>query len=59
MAQEATYQEYLARSLQEKYSMLGAQLDNVVREANEENGKLLARIEGASRVFKAIPYNAC
>ncbi|KAK4494758.1 hypothetical protein PRZ48_014114 [Zasmidium cellare] len=45
MAQEITYQDYLARSLKDKYAVLGAQFDNVVREAEEETGKLVARVE--------------
>lgn len=48
MAQEVTYQDYLARSLKDKYSILGAHLDNVIKEATTENNKLIARIDGLS-----------
>ncbi|CZT25028.1 uncharacterized protein RCC_10756 [Ramularia collo-cygni] len=48
MAQEITYQAYLARSLTEKYSGLSTHLDNTVREANSENQKLNHKIDTLS-----------
>ncbi|CAK3927374.1 E3 ubiquitin- ligase CCNB1IP1 [Lecanosticta acicola] len=45
VAQEITYQEYLARTLTERYHSLTAHLDSVVREANDENNKLRARLQ--------------
>lgn len=48
VAQEITYQQYLTKSLAEKHQTLTTHLDNVVREANDENNKLHTRLEGQS-----------
>lgn len=46
MAQEITYQAFLASSLKGKYADLGAHLEAVHREATEETQKLQGQIHG-------------
>ena len=42
----SVYQEYLARSLTDKYSKLSSQMDNVIEEANGEIQSLRSQFEG-------------
>lgn len=42
----SVYQEYLSKSLTEKYNNLSNQMDNVIHEANSELTALRTKIEG-------------
>ncbi len=42
----SVYQEYLARSLTDKYSTLSTQMDKVIEDANSEISSLRSRLEG-------------
>ncbi|KAL1622855.1 hypothetical protein SLS54_004875 [Diplodia seriata] len=47
--QEVMYQEYLAKSLTEKYAMLNSQMDKVVHDANTEIAGLRDKLQDAYR----------
>ena len=42
----STYQEYLAKTLTEKYGNLSLQMDNIINEANTEMDHLNQKMEG-------------
>lgn len=44
------YQEYLAKSLTEKYSTLSSQLDNIIHDANAEINKLRENMSGETSI---------
>lgn len=51
------YQEYLAKSLTEKYTILNAQMDKVVHDANVEIAGLRDKLHGAVAHNPALwPY---
>ncbi|GME65786.1 Cyclin b1 interacting protein 1 [Neofusicoccum parvum] len=52
--QEIMYQEYLARSLTEKYTMLNAQMDKVVHDANSEITNLREKLQTAQQEQKRL-----
>ncbi|KAL0260914.1 hypothetical protein SLS55_004606 [Diplodia seriata] len=47
--QEVMYQEYLAKSLTEKYAMLNSQMDKVVHDANTEIAGLRDKLQAAQQ----------
>ncbi|KAL1642374.1 hypothetical protein SLS58_005448 [Diplodia intermedia] len=47
--QEVMYQEYLAKSLTEKYAMLNSQMDKVVHDANAEIAGLRDKLQAAQQ----------
>ncbi|KAL1622562.1 hypothetical protein SLS56_008740 [Neofusicoccum ribis] len=52
--QEIMYQEYLARSLTEKYTMLNVQMDKVVHDANSEIANLREKLQTAQQEQKRL-----
>jgi len=42
----STYQEYLARSLTDKYSTLSGQMDKIIYDANSEIASLREKLDG-------------
>lgn len=46
LTSSSIYQEFLARSLTDKYSSLSSQMDKVINEANSEITKLRQKLEG-------------
>lgn len=46
MAQEITYQQYLATSLADRWNQLNAQMQNVADKEKEENKRLRQRLDG-------------
>ncbi|KAK7720433.1 hypothetical protein SLS57_005522 [Botryosphaeria dothidea] len=52
--QEIMYQEYLARSLTEKYTTLNTEMDKVVHDANTEIANLRERLQAAEQEQKRL-----
>ena len=53
----STYQEYLAKTLTEKYGNLSLQMDNIINEANTEMDHLNQKMEGKCvSLFHTVTY---
>lgn len=50
LTSSSIYQEYLARSLSDKYRTLSDQMDKVIDDANSEIGNLRKKIEGKAHI---------
>ena len=55
LTRDSIYQEYLAKSLTDKYGNLSVQMDKIINDANSEIDSLNQKLTGKASLFKGTP----
>lgn len=55
----STYQDYLAKSLTERYHELSCHLDNTIKDANENASHLEVKLQGTLSLRKHCTEQVC